>query len=59
MFSNNLLYAREDEARKALVYACKNCHQQKDAPTARVYVHYVRETPLDASAAKSAVFTEL
>ncbi len=29
-FSNNLLYAREDEARKALVFACKNCNLQKD-----------------------------
>ena len=34
---NNLLYPREDQANRRLIYACRNCEYSELAASSRVY----------------------
>ena len=43
---NNMLYPKEDKQNLRLMYACKVCKFSKEATTARVYVHHLKNQPM-------------
>ncbi len=47
--SNDLLYPREDRARKKLVYVCKNCKYEVDADDHCVYRHNIHHTAAETT----------
>lgn len=41
MFSNNMLYPKEDKNAKVLRYACRNCDYNQKADTQCIYVNKI------------------
>ena len=42
LFSNNMLYPREDRNRKVLLYACRNCEYSEESDNPCVYINKIK-----------------
>lgn len=41
IFSNNMLYPKEDKDAKLLLYACRNCDYKQEADSNCIYVNKI------------------
>lgn len=41
LFSNNMLYPKEDKENKILMYACRNCDYKQHADSKCIYVNKI------------------
>lgn len=41
IFSNNMLYPKEDKEAKVLLYACRNCDYKQEADSNCIYVNKI------------------